>query len=67
MFMAAEIARSSLAISEKSGLEEGSDDQHLSINDFHAGSQLGILGRRLPLIMPAEKEKQKLKYYCTKR
>lgn len=60
MFMAADITRSSLAISEKSGLEPGSDDQHLSINDLHAGSQVGILGRRLPLIIPAEKENPNL-------
>lgn len=55
MFMAADIARNSFAISEKGGLDSGSDDQHLSINDLHVGShQLGISGRRLPLIIPAE-------------
>lgn len=55
MFMLADIVRSSFAISEKAGLDSGSDDQHLSISDFQAGShQLGISGRRLPLIMPAE-------------
>lgn len=55
MFMAADIMRSSLAISENDGLEYGSDDQHLSINDLHKGShQLGISGRMFPLIMPAE-------------
>jgi hypothetical protein len=49
------MVRSSFAISEKAGLESGSDDQHLSINDLHVGShQLGISGRRLPLIIPAE-------------
>jgi hypothetical protein len=49
------MVRSSIAISEKAGLESGSDDQHLSINDLHVGShQLGISGRRLPLIIPAE-------------
>lgn len=53
--MAADMARSSFAISEKGGRESGSDDQHLSINDLHIGShQLGISGRRLPLIIPAE-------------
>ena len=56
MFIDADMARSSFAISEKAGLESGSDDQHRSINDLHVGShQLGISGRRLPLIMPAEK------------
>lgn len=55
MFMAADMARSSFAISENAGLESGSGDQHLSINDLHAGShQLGISGRRSPLIIPAE-------------
>lgn len=55
MFRAADMVRSSIAISEKAGLESGSDDQHLSINDLHVGShQLGISGRRLPLIIPAE-------------
>lgn len=56
MFMAAAMARSSFVISEKAGLELGSDDQHLSINDLQVGShQLGILGPRLPFIMPAER------------
>ena len=55
MFMAADMVRSSFAISEKAGLESGLDDQHLSINCLHAGShQLGISGRRLPSIIPAE-------------
>lgn len=55
MFRAADMVRSSFAISEKAGLELGSDDQQLSINDLHAGShQFGISGRRLPLIIPAE-------------
>ena len=55
MFMAADMARSSFAISEKGGLDLGSNDQHLSINDLHVGShQLGISGRRLPFIIPAE-------------
>lgn len=50
------MARNSLDTSEKAGLEEGSDDQHLSINDLQTGShQLGISGRRSPLIMPAER------------
>lgn len=50
----AAIARSSFAISEKDGLEAGSVDQHLSINDLHAGShQVGISGRRSSLIIPA--------------
>lgn len=54
-FMATAMARSSFEISEKAGLEFGSDDQHLSINDLQLGShQFGVLGRRVPLIMPAE-------------
>lgn len=58
--MAADMVRSSLEISEKAGLESGSDDQHLSISDLHAGShQLGISGRRLPLIIPAENIRRK--------
>lgn len=56
MFREAAMARNSLDTSEKAGLEEGSDDQHLSINDLQTGShQLGISGRRSPLIMPAER------------
>lgn len=55
MFMATAMARSSFEISEKAGLESGSDDQHLSINDLQLGShQFGISGRRVPLMMPAE-------------
>lgn len=53
MFMAAAMARSSLAMSEKAGREDGSDAQHLSIRDLHVGShQLGISGRSSPLIIP---------------
>lgn len=58
--MAADMVRRSFAISEKDGLESGSDDQHLSINDLHTGShQLGISGRRFPLIIPAENIRSK--------
>lgn len=55
MFMEAAIARSSFAISEKDGLKSGLDDQHLSEGSHH----FGISGRRLSLIIPAEKGKQK--------
>lgn len=45
-----EMARNSLAISEKDGRDLGSGDQHLSISDLHAGShQLGISGCSVPL------------------
>ena len=55
MFRAADMVRTSFAISEKAGLELGSDDQQLSINDLHAGShEFGFSDCMLPLIIPAE-------------
>lgn len=53
MFIDEAMALSSFAMSEKAGLAFGSDDQHLSIRDLHAGlHQFGISGRKLPLIIP---------------
>lgn len=61
MFMVADMVRSSFEISEKDGLESGSGDQHFSVNDLHAGShQVGISGRKLPLIIPAKTSKSKM-------
>ena len=49
------MARSSVATSENDGRDLGSDDQHLSISDLHAGShQLGISGLNVPLIIPSD-------------
>lgn len=51
----AAIDRNSLAISVKFGLSDGSDDQHLSINNVHSGSQCsGIGGRKVLLTIPPE-------------
>lgn len=58
----------SFAISEKDGLKSGLDDQHLSFKNLHEGShQFGISGRRLSLIIPAEKGKQKDKKESTEK
>lgn len=66
--MAADMVCNSLAISEKTGLESRSVDQHLSINDLHAGShQLGILGRRVTLIIPAEYNINNVISVCVKK
>jgi hypothetical protein len=54
------IALNSAAISTKEGLADGSVDQHLSINDFHAGShQLGIAGRSVLFTIPPSVHNQK--------
>jgi len=51
----AAIDRNSFAISVKVGLSDGSDDQHLSINIVHSGSQhSGIGGRKVLLTIPPE-------------
>lgn len=51
----AAIERNSLAISVKVGLSDGSDDQHLSINNVHSGSQdSGTGGRKVLLTIPPE-------------
>lgn len=51
----AAIDRNSFAISVKLGLSGSSDDQHLSINDLHSGSQpSGTGGRSVLLTIPPE-------------
>lgn len=51
----AAIERNSFAISVKFGLSDGSDDQHLSINDLHSGSHdSGMGGRSVLLTIPPE-------------
>ena len=45
--------RNPLAISEKEGLSDGSDDQHLSISNLHSGSQdSGTGGRNVLFTIP---------------
>lgn len=47
------IARKRFAISVKPGLSDGSDDQHLSISDFHSRSQdSGMAGLKVLLTIP---------------
>ncbi|KAI6682365.1 hypothetical protein NL676_036246 [Syzygium grande] len=49
------IEHNSLAISAKLGLSDGSDDQHLSISDFHSGLQdAGTCGRSVLFKMPPD-------------
>lgn len=49
----AAIARNWFAISVKLGLSDGSDDQHLSMSDFHSGSQnSGTGGLKVLLTIP---------------
>lgn len=45
-------------VSENEGLDAGSEDQQLSIRDFHSGShQVGILGRMVLFMMPPRRTK----------
>lgn len=57
--IAAAIFRNVWDVSEKDGLDAGSEDQQVSIKDFHSGShQVGILGRMLLFTMPPIREKK---------
>lgn len=64
-FIAAAIFLNFCDISENDGLNAGSEDQQLSIKDFHSGShQEGILGRMELFTMPPGKNKT-IKTYLT--
>ena len=51
--------RSFREISENDGLSDGSEDQQLSIKDFHSGSHhVGIWGRNVLLTIPPKNQKK---------